>query len=184
LSDDFQCKASLLPNDRLAMITMCAINIYAITNSSDEKFPELLLSYRVAVELHPRGISRPLVGHDGIFICICGREAKRTFISHNPTIPPTTEVLGPLKSSSGLETSYRQLGTMALFSFNNHHEVAMATYDLTSHLSHYRWLQLNILRISHNRAIVKDLAGLDDNVGRVVIRRSGSNNHFLVMDVI
>jgi len=164
---------------------MSAIDIYAITNSSDEEFPELLLLCRVAVKLHPRGISRPLVGRDGIyFICICGREGKRIFISHNPTIPPSTEVLGPLKSSSGLETSYRQLGTMALFSFNNHHEVGMATYDLTLHLSHYRWLQLNILNISNNRAIVKDLAGLDDNVGRVVIRRSGSNNHFLIMDVV
>ena len=118
------------------------------------------------------------------FICICGRTAKRIFLSHNPTIPPSTEVLGPLKSSSGLETSYRQLGTMALFSFNNHHQVGMATYDLTSHLCHYRWLQLNILNISNNRAIVKDLAGLDDNVGRLVIRCSGADTRFLVMDVI
>ena len=49
------------------MITMSAINIYAITNSSDEEFPELLLLHRVAVNLHPRGLFRPLVGHDGIF---------------------------------------------------------------------------------------------------------------------
>ena len=164
---------------------MSAIDIYAIINSSDEEFPDLLLLRHVAVELHPRGISRPLVGHDAIyFIGICGNETKRIFISYNPTSLPTTEVLGPLRSSSGLETSYRQFGTMASFSFNNHHEVGMATYDLTLHLSHYRWLQLNILNISNNRAIVKDLAGLDDNVGRVVIRRSGSNNHFLIMDVV
>ena len=35
----------------------------------------------------------------------------------------------------------------------------------------------------HNRAIADDLAGLD-NVGRIVIRRSGANNRFLIMDVI
>jgi len=60
----------------------------------------------------------------------------------------------------------------------------MATYDLTSYPSCYRWLRLNILEISNNRAIVKYLAELDDNVGRLVIRRSGADNRFLVMDVI
>jgi len=60
----------------------------------------------------------------------------------------------------------------------------MATYDLTSHPSHCRWLRLNILEISNNRTIVKDLAGLDDNAGRVVIRRSGTSNRFLIMDLV
>jgi len=164
---------------------MSAIDIYAITNSSAEEFPELLLLRRVAVELHPHGISRPLVGPDGIYLVgICGLKAKRIFISHNPAIAPTTEVLGPLESACGLTISHRQFGTMVSFSYENHHKVEMATYDLTSHPSCYRWLRLNILKISNNRAIVKDLAGLDDNVGRVVVRRSGADNRFLIMDVI
>ena len=167
------------------MFTKPAIEIYAIVNSSDAFFPELLLLRRVAAQVHPRGVSRPLVGHDGIYLIgIRDLKAKRIFISHNPAIPPTTEVLGPLESSCGLDTSHRQFGPMASFSYDNNHEVGMATYDLVSHPSHYRWLQLNILNISNNRAIVKDLAGLDDNVGRVVIRRSGTNNRFLIMDVI
>jgi len=163
---------------------MSAIDIYAITNSSDEEFPELLLLCRVAVKLHPRAVSRPLVGRDGIyFIGICARKAKRAFISHNPAIPPTTEVLGPLKSSCGLDSSYRQFGTMASFTYGLSH-IGMATYDLVSHSSHYRWLQLNKLSISIDGAIVHDLAGLDDNVGRVVLMCSGNNNRFLIMDVI
>ena len=164
---------------------MPAIDIYAIVNSGDDEFPELLLHRRVAVEVHPRGVSRPLVGHDGIYLIgIRGLKAKRIFISHDPTIAPTTEVLGPLKFSCGLDTSHGQFGPMASFSYDNHHEVGMATYDLISHPSHYRWLRLNILNMSNNRAILDDLAGLDDNVGRVVIRRSGANNRFLIMDLI
>ena len=73
---------------------------------------------------------------------------------------------------------------MASFSYDNNHEVWMATYNLVSHSSHYRWLRLDIVSISNNRAIVDDLAGLDDNVGRIVIRRSGANNLFLIMNVI
>jgi len=164
---------------------MSAIDIYAITNSSDEEFPELLLLRHVDIELHPRGISRPLVGRNGIYLLgihNCG--AIRIYVSHNTTIPPTTEVLGPLESVSGLTISHRQFGTMVSFSYENHHRIQMATYDLASHPSHYRWLQLNILEISNNRTIVKDLAGLDDNAGRVVIRRSGADNRFLVMDII
>jgi len=38
---------------------MPAIDIYAIVNSGDKEFPELLLLRHVAVELHPRGVSRP-----------------------------------------------------------------------------------------------------------------------------
>jgi len=164
---------------------MSAIDIYAIVDSGGTKFSELLLLRHIAVELHPRGVSRPLVGHDGIYLIgVRGLKAKRIFISHNPAIAPTTEVLGPLKSACGLDSSHRQFGTLVSFSYDNNHEVGMATYDLTSHLSHYRWLRLNILNISNNRAIVKDLAGLDDNVGRVVLMRSGSNNRFLIMDVI
>ena len=167
------------------MIIKSAIDIYAITNSSDEEFPELLLLRRIAVELHPRGISRPLVGRDGIFLVgIHDFETTRVYVSHNIAIPPTTEILGRLRSSCGLTLSHRQFGTMASFSYENHHRIQMATYDLTSHPSHYQWRQLNILEITNNRTIVKDLAGLDDNVGRVVIRRSGANNRFLVMDVI
>jgi len=163
---------------------MSAIDIYAITNSSDEEFPELLLLCRVAVKLHPRGISRPLVGHDGIyFIGICSCEGKRIFISHNPAIAPTTELLGPLKSSCGLDSSHRQFGTMVSFTYSLS-QIGMATYDLVSHSSHYRWLQFNILSISVDRAIANDLAGLDDNVGRVVLLCSGSNNRFVIMDVI
>ena len=163
---------------------MPAIDIYAIVNSSGKNFPELLLLRHVTVELHPRGVSRPLVAHGGIYLIgICDLEAKRIFISDNPAILPTIEVLGPLKSSCLLDTSHRQFGTMVSFSYTNH-EVGMATYDLTSQPSHYRWLRLNILTISNNKAIVDDLAGLDDNVGRVVIRRSGANNRFLIMDVV
>jgi len=166
------------------VITMSAIDIYAIAHSGSMEFPELLLLRHVAVEFHPRGISRPLVNHDGIYLIgICDCKAKRIFISHNPDIPPTTEVLGPLKSSCTLETSHRQFGTTASFTYNSS-QVGMATYDLVSHSSHYRWLQLDILNISNNKAIVRDLAGLDDNVGRVVLMRSGSNNRFLIMDVI
>ena len=164
---------------------MPAIDIYAITNSSGKDFPELLLLRHVTVELHPRGVSRPLVAHGGIYLIgIYDLEAKRIFIRDNPVILPTIEVLGPLKSSCLLDTSHRQFGTMASFSYNNNHEVGMATYDLTSHPSHYRWLRLDILSISNNRTIIDDLAGLDDNVGRVVIRRSGANNRFLIMDVV
>ena len=164
---------------------MSAIDIYAIINSSDEEFPDLLPLRHVTVELHPRGVSRPLVGFGGIYLIgIRDLEAKRIFISHSPAIVPTTEVLGPLESACGLTISHRQFGTMASFSYENHHKVEMATYDLTSHPSCYRWLQLNILEISNNRAIVKDLAGLDDNVGRLVIRCSGADTRFLVMDVI
>jgi len=171
--------------ERLAVITKSVINIYAIVNSGGTEFPELLLLRHIAVELHPRGVSRPLISYGGIYLIgIRGLKAKRVFISHNPAIAPTTEVLGPLESSCGLDTSYRQFGTMASFSYDNHHEVEMATYDLTSHPSHYRWLRLNILGISNNRAIVEDLAGLDDNIGRVVLTRSGSNNRFLIMDLI
>jgi len=167
------------------VITKSAIDIYAITNSSDEEFPELLLLRRIAVELHPRGISRPLVGRDGIYLVgIHDFEAICVYVSHNPAIAPTTEVLGPLESACGLTISHRQFGTMVSFSYENHHKIQMATCDLTSHPFHYRWQQLNILEITNNRTIVKDLAGLDDNVGRVVIRRSGANNRFLVMDVI
>jgi len=163
---------------------MSAIDIYAITNSSDEEFPELLLLRRVVVKLHPRGISRPLVGRDGIyFIGICGSEGKRIFISHNPTIPPTTEVLGPLESSCGLDSSHRQFGTMASFTYSLS-QIGIATYDLVSYSSHYRWLELDILSISIDRAIANDLAGLDDNVGRIVLLCSGSNNRFVIMDVI
>jgi len=166
------------------VIIKSAIDIYAITNSSDEEFPELLLLRRVAVKLHPRSISRPLVGRDGIyFIGICGSEGKRIFISHNPTIPPTTEVLGPLESSCGLDSSHRQFGTMASFTYGLSH-IGMATYDLVSHSSHHRWLQLNKLSISIDGAIIHDLAGLDDNVGRVVLMCSGNNNCFLIMDII
>jgi len=167
------------------VFTKPAIEIYAIVNSSDEFFPELLLLRRVASQVHPRGVSRPLVGHDGIYLIgIRDLKAKRIFISHNPAISPTTEVLGPLKSSCGLDTSHRQFGPMASFSYNNNHEVEMATYNLVSHPCHYQWLRLNILSISNNKAIVNNLAGLDDNVGRVVIRRSGADNRFLIMDVI
>jgi len=163
---------------------MSAIDIYAITNSSDEEFPELLLLRHIAVELHPRGISRPLVGHDGIyFIGICGSEGKRIFISHNPTIPPTTDVLGPLDSSRGSESSHSQFGTMASFTYSLS-QIGVATYDLISHFPHYRWLELSIHSISIDGAIANDLAGLDDNVGRAVLICSGGNNHFLVMDVI
>ena len=165
---------------------MPAIDIYAITNSSDEEFPDLLPLRHVIVELHPRGVSRPLVGSGGIYLIgIRDLEAKRIFISHNPAIAPTTKVLGPLESACVLTISHRQFGTMASFSYENQSwDLVMATYDMTSYPSCYRWLRLNILEISNNRAIVKYLAELDDNVGRLVIRRSGADNHFLVMDVI
>jgi len=149
-SDDFQCKASLLLDNRLVVIIVSATEIYVIINLSGEELPELLLLRRVAVELHPRGISRPLVGHDGIYLVgICGFHARRVFISHDPAIPPKIEILGHLKSSCGLTTSLQQFGTMVLFSYDNHHRIQMATYDLTSRLSHHRWLRLNILEISN-----------------------------------
>jgi len=99
---------------------MSAIDIYAITNSSDEEFPDLLPLRHVIVELHPRGVSRPLVGSGGIYLIgIRDLEAKRIFISHNPAIAPTTKVLGPLESACVLTISHRQFGTMASFSYEN-----------------------------------------------------------------
>jgi len=44
----------------------CPQFIYAIVNSGGTESPELLLLRHAAVELHPRGVSRPLVGHDGM----------------------------------------------------------------------------------------------------------------------
>jgi len=44
---------------------MSAIDIYAIPHSDST---ELLLLHHITVELHPRGISRPLVGRDGIYL--------------------------------------------------------------------------------------------------------------------
>jgi len=71
---------------------------------------------------------------------------------------------------------------MASFTYNLSH-IGIATYDLVSHSSHYRWLELDILSIGINRVIANTLAGLDDNAGRVVLMCSRNNNCFLIMDV-
>jgi len=107
---------SSIRHDCLVVVTVSTVEIYATTSSSDDEFPRLLFLRPVAVELHLRGISRSLAGHDSMnLVRICNLQARRIFISCDPAIPPKTDILGPLMFSCGLITSLQQFGTMMFF---------------------------------------------------------------------
>jgi len=179
-----RCKAYILPYNRLAVIIGSVIQIYAINDSDDEAFPKLGLLHRVISNVYPHCISRPLVGRDATyFVGTCGLQARRVYISHNPAIPPTTDILGPLGSSCLWETHPIQFGALVSCSYESKGGLEMGTYDLTSCSPGYQWRyadsMLQLVRIP----LISFLVGLDENAGRLILHYRGADYPFVVMEL-
>jgi len=179
-----RCKAYLLPYDRLAVIIGFAIQIYAINDSDGEALPNLLLLHRVTSNIHPHCISRALVGRDATyFVGTCGLQARRVYISHDPAIPPTTDILGPLRSTCLWETRPTQFGALVSCSYESKGGIEMGTYDLTSYPPGYQWRYADsVPKLSHI-PLMSFLVGLDENSGRLILYYRGADHPFVIMEL-
>ena len=189
-----QCVTRLLPHDRLAVVVISAIKIYAIDDSSDKTLPHFYLLHRLELEIHACAISRTFVGQSGTYLVgSCGRTARRVHISHDPAVPPTIEIMGRLRSRCERNKSSSEFRSLVSFSHEGP-ELEMGTYDLTSDSSGYRWLFLDDLSRFKDDVPINRIVGLDDNVGRLVLWCTdnpywydggpGPSSYFLIMDII
>jgi len=152
ISDKYQCIARLLPHDRLAVIVLSAIKVYAIDDSSDKAFPDLHLLHRLGSEIHPYSVSRPFVGQGSTYLVgTCGRTARRVNISHDSTVPSTVELLGRFESRHRADRSSSQFSLLVAFSHDGSHMYGfeMGIYDLTLCPSGYRGLFSDFPHLKH-----------------------------------
>jgi len=175
LSDGLQHKAWFLPNDRLAVATRLAIEIYTINDSNDKAILELLLLRRVIV--HQSFISQPFVRHDGIsFLCSSG-DIRRVDISYDPAIPHAEETLGLLE----YDPMDMRLGTFAAVIYRDAKTVDIKTHHMPAPKS----MRLFPPHDGLGRNI-SSIVGFDENAGRIVLQEANINgkHRFSILDLI
>ena len=175
LSDSFQHKAWFLPNDRLAVATRLAIEIYTINDSNDKAILELLLLRRVIV--HQSFISQPFVRHDGIsFLCSSG-DIRRVDISYDPAIPHAEETLGLLE----YDPMDMRLGSFAAVIYRDAKTVDIETHHMPAPKS----MRLFPPHDGLGRNI-SSIVGFDENAGRIVLQEANINgkHRFSILDLI
>ncbi|KAF5352543.1 hypothetical protein D9756_006232 [Leucocoprinus leucothites] len=177
-------KAFFLPNDRIGVVTRASVEIYSIHETSSSRMPDLVLLHRIPAECNPTFSSRPFTGSCRTHLVGIRQDVVKHFsISHDITIPPTVETMGPLKFKPNYTTSHTKFGPLASVYFQDENEIDIATYDLSSsQSSNFRSFRLNLSDRCIGSQVIT-LAGLDDHNGRIVLKIGGKFS-FFVMDII
>ncbi|KAF5361987.1 hypothetical protein D9756_002420 [Leucocoprinus leucothites] len=173
-----------LPNDQLGVVTTSSVEVYAIRETKSTASPELTLLHRIPVNYDPNLSSRPFIGpRETRLVGVCDNFIQCISISHDPSTPPTIDMMGPMKFGSTGTTSHAKFGPLASVFYKTRHCIELTTYDLSSRcFFNFRRLRLN-LSDSCVGSEITTLAGLDDNTGRIVLKLGG-NSSFLVMDLV
>lgn len=189
ISDHYHCVSRLLPHDRLAVIVLTAIKIYAIVDSSDKALPDLHLLHQLDSDMLFRG---PLLDK-GVYIWLVLAAVQPDVFISATTLLFHRPLKFRLKSGCGPDKSSRSLVS---FSHEGPHlyGLEMGTYDLTWYPSDYRWLLLNDFPLFKHNVAITEIVGLDDNVGRLVLwctddpfvygQGPSEFSYFLIMDII
>jgi hypothetical protein len=166
------------------VITRSSIEVFAIRESSSTILPDLVLLHCISTGLTSLFTSRPFVGSHGIHLLgIRDNVFKRVNLSCDLVTPPTVEELGPLEFTERWTTSHARFGPLASVFFQGRDCIDVVSYALSSQLSpnfQRRRYKLDRETLQHG---IRTVAGLDDNVGRIVLK-SDFKSCFQVLDLI